>query len=141
MDIKVIGRGWYGWHTDGLDNGNRCSSSGGSLENYLKEAKNGTPVYDASETGNDFANFIVRGPMIDPCLPSGQISKFDAELKASLLGMLPGLEDGFQDLAVMAMADITSLDYVAIDVWLTMLRERVSGVKFGKIHNGQVEWE
>ena len=140
MQYTLIGRGKNGWHSDGLSDGNKCSSSGGTLEHYLAEAQDGTPIYDADEAEDSaFIDFIFRGPMVDPTLPSGQVSHF-GEHKA-LLGMLPGLKGGFASLGVMALADIASLDFVAVDVYVTMLRERVPGVKIGQVVNHQVEWE
>ena len=136
----IIGRGKCGWHSDFIEGGNKCSSSGGTLEGYLSEAGDGTPVYDASEADYDaFASWVFKGPMIDVFLEPGTINKF-GDHKA-LLGMLPGLKGGFDTLAVMALADISSLDYVAADVYLTMLREKVPNVRFGVVQDEQVVWE
>jgi hypothetical protein len=138
----VIGRGKSSWHSDFIEGGNKSSSSGGTLEGYLKEASDGTPIYDAIESDYaTFAKWIYSGPMIDVFLEPGQISKFNEQQTKTLLGMLPALKGGFDTLAVMALADISSLDYVAVDVYLTMLRERVSGVKFGTVQGGKVIWE
>lgn len=142
MQHRLIGRGKNGWHSDGLSDGNNCSSSGGTLEGYLKEAEDGTPVYDAYEADmGSFVQFIMNSPIADPSLGPGEINKFDSKDKACLLGMLPGLEGSFKSLAVMTLADIGSMDLVAVDVYLTMLREKVPGVKIGQVQSGQVVWE
>jgi hypothetical protein len=138
----IIGRGQAGWHADLIEDGNKCSSSGGSLEGYLEEAADGTPVYDAKDAdGATFVSWVFKGPMIDVFLEPGQISKFGDTDKKTLLGMLPALKGGFDTLATMALAGISSLDYVAVDVYLAMLRETVPNVKFGVVQNKQVVWE
>ena len=55
--------------------------------------------------------------------------------------MLPGLQDGFKTLATMALAGLSSLDFVATDVYLQVLREQVPGAKIGKVVQGKIVWE
>jgi hypothetical protein len=144
---RLIGRGKVGWHTDSTytatytnNQPSRCSSSGGTLESYLKEAEDGCLVYDAIDADYPaFAQFVIAGPMVNPCLPPGRVSRF-GEHKA-LLGMLPGLQGEFATIGVMALCDVCSLDSVSPDVYVQMLREKVPGVKVGKVVNHQVEWE
>lgn len=138
----IIGRGKAGWHASGICNGNRCSSSGGTLEGYAKDAKTGTPVYDADKADTDaFTSLVISGPMVDPTLEPGTVKRFGEDEKRAMLGMLPGLGGAFATLATLAMADVSSLDYVATDVYLAMLRERVPGVRFGRVERGSVVWE
>ena len=140
MNHLLIGRGMCGWHSNGLSDGNKCSSSGGTLEHYLNEAVDGTLIYDAKEADTRaFTSFVMSGPMVDPTLPAGQISRF-GEHKA-LLGMLPGLQGEFKTLGIMTLAEISSLDYVATDVFMTMLRELVPEVKVGKVVNHHIVWD
>lgn|SRR5574337_180447 len=142
MQHVLIGRGKVGWHSDGLSHGNKCSSSGGTLEGYLSEAQDGTLIYDALEADQGaYVDFVIKGPMVDPTLPEGAISKFGSQDKAALLGMLPALSGAFIPVAVLALADIGSMDFVAPDVYVQMLREKVPGAKVGKVHNHQVVWE
>ena len=88
-----------------------------------------------------FADWVYTGPMLNLNLQPHEIDHFgDKEMK-TLLGMLPGLQDGFKHIAAIGMADIRSFDNVGLDVYLNMLRERVPGVKFGVVKNHKVEWE
>jgi len=140
MKHILIGRGKVDWHSKGISNGNWCSSSGGTLESYLKEADDGTRIYDAKEADYDsFASFVIKGPMVDPTLEPGQVSRFNE--KKTILGMLPGLGGDFKTLGMMALADVCSLDFVAPDVYVQMLQEKVPGVKFGKVINHQIVWD
>ena len=150
MTTVLIGRGMAGWHADSVGEtppeGERYtstgSSSGGTLETYLKEAPAGTPIYDASECDFDtFAHFVMKGPMVRGTLGKGEVSRFTKEDKECLLGMLPGLSGGFDTLAVLALNDLSSLDYVSVDVYLQLLQEKCPGVKVGKVYGGQVVWD
>jgi hypothetical protein len=142
VGTSIIGRGRCGWHSDGIydEEGNTVSSSGGTLEKYVAEARDGTPVYDASDADlNSFAKLVISGPILKVDLEPGTIQKFGD--KKAMLGMLPALEGGFKTLAVMCLSDLASMDYIATDVYLTMLREQVSGVRFGTVQGGKVVWE
>jgi hypothetical protein len=150
MKIVLIGRGNVGWHATTVGEPSphgaaytaTGSSSGGSLQDYLKEAPEGTPIYDAEEADiNAFTDFVVRGPMVKASLDKGEIHRFSQADKECLLGMLPALGGEFQAIGVLAMAGISSLDYVAVDVYIQMLREKVPGVKVGKVVKSAVEWE
>jgi len=140
MQVLIIGRGLNGWHATGLEGKNRCSSSGGTLEGYLAQAADDTPIYDAAKANvGDFASFVCNGPMADCTLPAGEVNRFGAG--KSLAAMAPHLGGGFRAIAAGALAGITSLDFVATDVYLALLRERVPGVKFGVVKDHKVEWE
>jgi hypothetical protein len=148
----LIGRGKNGWHCAyvGEKEPLQCggfsqttsSGSGGSLENYASSAPDGTPVYDAdsAEVGS-FAHLVIAGPMVDVRLQPGQVKKFGQDDKRTLLGMLPQLQGAFNTIGCLAMADLSSLDYVAVDVYLAILKENVPGVRFGTVKGGKVEWE
>lgn len=153
MKIVLIGRGRAGWHVDTVDEphpeGDRYtttgSGSGGSLEDYLSEAPEGTPIYDAEHLQGDqleaFVSFVMRGPMVKTSLGAGQIHRFSQQDKETLLGMLPALGGELQAIGVAVLANISSLDYVSVDVYVQMLREQVPGIKVGKVVNGRIIWE
>lgn len=140
--ILIIGRGKMGWHADGMSNsGNRCSSSGGSLDSYLTQAQDGTWIYDAEDANHcAFATWVISGPMLDPRLDPHEIDHFNSGDKKTLLGLLPGLGGDFRKLGVMALSDLSSFDFVGLDVYLAGLRE-IPGIKIGRVYNHQVEWE
>ena len=137
----LIGRGKNGWHADGMyDKDSTFSSTGGTLDGYISEAPEGCPVYDCEESDYDaFAKLVIGGPMHQAGLPPGTIDSFGK--RKALLGMLPGLQDGFKTLATMALAGLSSLDFVATDVYLQLLRGQVPGVKIGKVVQGKIVWE
>ncbi len=142
MRHVLIGRGKNGWHADMVGDDSTASSSGGTLEGYLREAPDGTPIYDADQAEyGAFASMVVGGPMVDGRLGKGEIKRFSENDKRVLFGMLPALQGEFQTIGVLAMADISSLDYVSVDVYLQMLREKVPGVRFGHVYNHQAVWE
>lgn len=142
MNHIMIGRGKCGWHSDGLSNGNKCSSSGGTLDKYLSEADDGTIVYDAMNAPIDaFTDWVYKGPMFNPKLAAHEIDSFDGKDKNTLLGMLPALKGDFKNLGIRALSDLRSFDFVGLDVYLTALRERVPGIKIGKVLNHAVVWE
>lgn len=142
MEHVIIGRGKAGWHSDGLSNGNKCSSSGGTLESYLKEAKDGTIIYDADEAEiGSFVEWVMKGPILDVTMAAHEIDRFGADDKQTLLGMLPALKGGFAAVAAMALSDLRSFDKVGLDVYLTAMRERVVGIKIGKVINHQIVWD
>lgn len=125
---KLIGRGFAGWHAASEE----CRSSGGELlpykfrdhpcMGYLAYAEEGCFVYDASHLeptrdGDAFERWIISGPMADPKLPSGTISKAYTHDK-----------------------DFGAFDLVAVDVWAAELIRRVPNVKYGFVRNGEVVW-
>ncbi len=139
MQHKLIGRGQVDWHSDGVESGNKCSSSGGSLEHYLSEAEDGTPIYDASEADlAAFCELVIGGPMVQTDLPPGTVSKFGE--KAAMARMLPGLGGEFATIAKAFLIGMTSLDYVATDIYLGMLRQ-IPGCKIGKVINHTIMWD
>lgn len=150
MKPVLIGRGLAGWHTDNVgktfsvSGGATCSitgrSSGGTLEDYLAEAEDGVLVYDADAADVDaFSHLVITGPMVKANLPAGTLRKFGDT--ATLKRMLGGLEGDFHTLGVATLEGITSLDSVAPDVWVQLLKERVPGVRVGKVVKHQVVWE
>lgn len=148
MKHIIIGRGKAGWHSSGLstwDGGktwNRCSSSGAMLETYLSEAEDGCLIYDADAADTDaFARLVITGPMCDASLEPGTVHPFGDDMKRAALGMLPGLSGGFETLAAMAISGLGSLDTVAPDVYIQLLKERVPGVKTGKVINHLPVWD
>lgn len=135
QSYKVIGRGKVGWHAKSES----CSSSGGTLATYLKEADEGALVYDAEDAEySAFVNLTLHGPMVKVSLPAGEIEGFKD--KEALARMLPGLEGGFRTIALSNMAGVSSLDYVAIDIYEGLLRG-VPGMKIGHVRNGSIVWE
>lgn len=144
MQHKLIGRGLNGWHSTGTDQGNRCSSSGGTLEGYLSEAEDDCLIYDAHGADEGaFASFIITGPMADFTLKPGEVKKFGEQ--ATLARMMPGLGGSYRTIGAAALQFVEeeklgSLDYVAVDVWMTLLKEKVSGVLFGKVINHAIVW-
>ena len=136
----LIGRGKVGWHGEGLSGGNHFSSSGGSLQDYLSRAEDGTPIYDCEEADYEaFATLVCNGPTCKPSLPPGTIQKF-GDMKA-LAEMLPALGGAYKAIAATALVGISSLDHVATDVYFQLLRERVPGAKMGTIQQGKIVWD
>lgn len=140
----IIGRGKCGWHASGVSRWGTFSSSGGTLDKYASEAPDGCPVYDAhdADTGA-FASLVISGPMVDTRLNPGEIKPFGEANKRAALGMLGpgGLSGSFATLAVMAISGLGSLDSVAPDVYIQLLREKVPGVRIGRVEGGRVVWE
>lgn len=144
---KIIGRGRVGWHADGVTaDGNKVSGSGGSLEGYLAESGEGVLVYDAKEANDgDFVAMVYAGPICDPTLKEGEVHKFGD--KVALARMLPGLGGAFATIGVMALLEdgdnrIGSMDFVAPDLYMAMLKSKVKGIKLGKTNDKhQVVWE
>lgn len=140
----IIGRGKCGWHASGISRWGTFSSSGGELAKYASEAPEGCPVYDAREADTDaFASLIISGPMVDARLSAGEIKPFGEKEKRAALGMLGpgGLSGGYETLVAMAIAGLGSLDSVAPDVYIQLLREKVPGVRIGRVEEGRVIWE
>ncbi len=128
--IRLIGRGQRGWHVSGKSAPNcSFSGSGGTIEGYLSEAPEGCPVYDASEAdAASFISFVVSGPMVNHDLASGQVSRWMAPRETR------------EDFGAVT-EDLTGLDYVAVDVYLALLRAKVPGVKIGKVSGVGIAWE
>ena len=137
---RLIGRGFAGWHGEGIDSmGNEFSSSGGYLEDYtywtgeacfgyLSEAVEGCLVYDAEhldtpETFREFHKWVYNGPMVGLKLKPGEVNKLFAGVTTD-----PGVE-------------ITGSDFVSADDYIKLLKERVPGVKTGFVCDGQIVWE
>jgi hypothetical protein len=123
----IIGRGKVGWHADAPN----VRSSGGDIEPrvwhvdgsrmapYQETAREGAPVYDAIDADYEaFARFVIRGPMVDCNLAPDEWDKL-------------GHDDPLPK----------SLDSVGVERYVNLLRARVPGVRFGRVHNGEIEWE
>lgn len=123
---QVIGRGFNGWHAEGLG----ASSSGGALEYYLADATEGALVYDASEADYDaFSRFVITGPMLNLSLEPFETRPFDGH--DSLILEASGLKE---------LAALGGLDYAGIGLYETLLRQ-VPGLKVGWVNDGNVFWE
>lgn len=135
---REIGRGAGGWHA----NRHNCSSTGGSLEGYLKDAEEGCLVYDGKGANlAKWVHLVVSGPMVGHNLPPGTVDRFSDKDREAARTMLPGLSGGFEKLALAAQhPKFTGLDQVALDVYEGLLRQ-VPGVRIGHVVGGQVVWE
>lgn len=132
----IIGRGHAGWHAKFIERGNEVSSSGGTLEDYLKIAKDGTPIYDAEEANNlEFIHWVFNGPMVTVRLKPNEIQHKSFDCNPTLLGLMPASKHVFKS------DQITSCTFVGTEVFMTLLREKVSGVKTGKVFAGKVVWD
>jgi hypothetical protein len=140
MKIALLGRGKRGWHASTVGENCEGSSSGGTLEGYLAECDDGVPVYDCDEADySSFAALVCNGPMVKPSLPAGTIQKF-GDMKA-LAEMMPALGGGFKSIAATALAGLSSLDYIATDVYFALLKEKVPGAKTGTVQQGKIVWD
>jgi hypothetical protein len=123
----IIGRGLVGWHAEGVN----VSSSGGDIEPrtwwadghtiapYQAAAIDGAPIYDASGADVDaFSRFVIAGPMVAPELTPDGWNKFG--------------HDG---------AEPRALDRVGVQRFIALLRERVPGVRFGRVVEGAIVWD
>lgn len=137
--IVIIRRGKKDWSADGITEHGTYSSSGAALDFYLAQAEDGTLVYDAINADyNSFAKMVYQGPMIKLDLPAGTTDSF--KYSNVMKQMLPSLGGSFKSIALLSLANFSSLDFVAPDVYLELLRKNVSGVKFGKVINHQIIW-
>jgi hypothetical protein len=133
---EIIGRGFNGWHAKYAD----CSSSGGNLlpytywtgkkrNGYLREAKDGAFVYDASHlTGKDsssFINWVLNGPIVAVEMPHNTINRFNNWPKKT------EVYDG---------GEIKGFDYISKDLWISELIKRVPNIKYGFVVNGDIVW-
>jgi hypothetical protein len=114
----LIGRGFAGWYAVG----ERCRSSGGTLDGYTAEARSGALVYDAEhlerdpQTAGAFVKHVIGGPLLAPELPAGHIRRM---LTTDPVPCDP--------------ADPPhSLDYVATDIMEGLIRA-LPGVRIGRI--------
>ena len=119
----IIGRGHNGWHASGVN----VSISGSYTEQPpVHWRTEGAAVYDASESDVDaFIKWVLSAPMVNPALEPGQVNKFSG----------PRREQGSYEY------EYDPLDYVAVDIYLGLLRKYVPSVRFGTIVDGEVVWE
>ena len=144
---KIVGRGKVGWHADGItSDGHKVSGSGGDLKGYREESGEGVLVYDAKEANDgDFVAMVYGGPICDPTLKDGEVHKFGD--KVALAHMLPGLGGAFATIGVMALLEdnenrIGSMDMVSTDIYISMLKAKVRGIKLGRVNDKhEVIWE
>ncbi len=138
--ILYISRGFAGWHAEGLSkDGNRFSSSGGTLEDYLQQAAEGCMVVDAENADySTYAKHVIAGPMLDVSLDPGSVKRFQD--REALAFMLPGLGGSFKTVASLNLSGLSSLDYVGADVYRQLVRQ-IPGIKLGKVQDGRIDWE
>lgn len=137
---KVIGRGRAGWHASA---GN-TSSSGGSLEHYLKEGAEGALVYDADHleglSASRYYQFVVNGPMPDSSLAPDEGQRFSDSTRERAARMIPGMSGAFEALASAAQDPAyTGLDRVGLNIYESLLR-KIPGIKIGHVRSGVVVW-
>lgn len=137
--IRLIRRGFQGWHANGVhEDGHSFSSTGGDLDpyrfasrpqkGYRQQAPDGTPVTDAShlegtEDDTIFIRWVVGGPIPDPLLAPGMVRDW-----------------GESTLYVEGMK-IGPMTEVAIDVYVRLMREAVPKARFGVVKRSRVVWE
>lgn len=141
MKHILIGRGKAGWHSSGISEGNQCSSSGATLEKYLEEATDGTVIYDVKEVDiSVFTEFVYKGPMFNPLLEKYVIDCgfIDKSEYKTLFGIIP--PKGCK-LSSMKMDEIKAFDFVGLDVYVYLLKEKLPGIKIGVVTNHQIVWE
>lgn len=138
-----IGRGFNGWHAQGID----ISSSGGEYNGYLAEAIDGALIYDAAhlsdipEAAEAFAHMVISGPMLDPSLPSDGVNSFSSSDRRVALEMSPVLGGAFKTYALLAQYEkFSGLDCVGIGVFEGLLC-KIPGIKIGHVYNGEVVWK
>lgn len=139
---KIIGRGFNGWHAQS-DNGGLSGAYGNNAcDRIAEEAVDGALVYDAKMSDFEaFYKLIMSGPMVDTSLADDETNPFTDAQRESARAMLSGLGGGFKTLATIAQdKSYGGLDYVSVNVYEKLLRN-VPGVRFGRVHNGKVEWE
>jgi hypothetical protein len=140
--VILLARGKNGWHAQLLGAWGKASSSGGSLEDYLGDAIEGCPCYDADEADYDaFLDVIFKFPMVDATLKAGEIKRFNNGDKETLVAMLPGLGGDFKTIGKMVLSGFSSVDYVAADVYLQLLKDKVPGIKIGHVSQGKIVWD
>ena len=117
-EYHIIGRGLVGWHADGIN----VRSSGGDIEPRTWWTDGHIiPPYQAQA--------VEGAPVYDA---AG--ADVDAFSKFVISGPMvnPGVPDD---------QGSGALDYVTVATYVRMLRERVPGVRFGAVHNGEIVWE
>lgn len=120
MPIRLIGRGFAGWHAKGWTRLNETfSSTFGTLEAYQREADDGCPVYDArhldgTPAGDAFLRWALSGDAV----------------RLDVLRGVPGYEPtGWQ------------CDYRDVEAHCAALRDAVPGLKWGRVKAGRVCWD
>ena len=117
-EYHIIGRGLATWHADGIN----VRSSGGDIEPRTWWADGHIiPPYQAQA--------IEGAPVYDAA---------DADIDAFSKFVISG---PMVNPGVTADQGSGALDYVTVTTYVRMLRERVPGVRFGTVHNGEIIWE
>lgn len=141
----LIGRGKNGWHAAGMEGPHqKVTSSGGTLEGYLQEAESGAAVYDAEEA--DMATFVrwtYRGPMVNIALKDGEVHRFmEGEASVEMMPTGNGYQAADLDrLLYDGSHKVGALDYVALDLYMAMMKYQVPGVKTGKVIGHAIQWD
>jgi hypothetical protein len=137
--IVLIGRSQAGWHAAYTwgGGGQTGSSSGGSLEGYVKDrpagdensrggrTAEGAFVYDGKNLSyEDAAKIAICGPIPYPLVPLGM-----AEYEHHYPPIYKHASE----------CKIGSMTYVAVDVYLDYYRR--AGARIGQVHNERVYWD
>lgn len=143
--LKTLERGLNGWHGHGVERGCKFSITfySNDLDYCLKRAEEGTIIIDKKDMPEDkLIDMVLKGPMYDPLLSKDEINTFSSKEKKVLGDMLPGLDRTFTTIALTSFLKkegLGSLDYVGLDIWVSLWREH--GARIGVYQNGNVEWE
>lgn len=141
--VKLIRRGFRGWHAKGVTSGGHIyTSEGGDIEpryhgpsdsmmpGYLQEAEDGCPVIDASVyegsgplygDGEPFIAWVFKGPEPNPLLPTGTMRMW---------GDVP-----FDSYSLSPMTQVSVEDFFAL------AKVRIPRARFGRVRSGKIEWE
>jgi hypothetical protein len=137
--VKLIRRGFRGWHAKGVTSGGHIyTSEGGDIEpryhgpsdstvaGYVQEAEDGCPVIDCehyrgAEDERDFLTWVFKGPEPNPLLPTGTMRMW---------GDVP-----FDSYSVSPMTQVSIEDFLAL------AKVRIPRAHFGRVRGGKIEWE
>lgn len=143
--LKTLERGLNGWHGHGVERGCKISITfySNNLDYCLKRAEEGTIIIDKKDMPERaLVDMVLKGPMYDPLLGDDEVKGFSEKEKKALTSMLPGFDRTYTTIALMGVLKkqgLGSLDYVGLDVWVSLWRE--AGAKIGVVKNNKVEWE
>jgi len=132
----IIGRGFNGWHAKFLEHGCEVSSSRGTLEEYLSMAQDGTPIYDAENANQkEFIDWVYSGPMVSLTLQPNQVDNGTKDKVTTLFGLMPSGDK------VVTSDTINGFTFIGVDAFMSLMKEKVSGIKTGKVIGGQILWD
>jgi hypothetical protein len=143
----IIGQGRNGWHAQAANISSvSYDPTDERLNKYAAEAAEGCPVYDASRSTSGFVAFVLGGPMVDPRLSVEESARF-----VQHPGAVDLAEGAFRTLLQADAAQkanpergfggYTALDSVSVETFIHLLREHVSGMRFGCVRSGKVVWD